>query len=146
MTGLRWVQLTDDERDDFLETGGTGVLSFARESDQPPASIPVSYGYAAELEAFYFRLSFPPTTSKGTFVENPASFVTSAQTDAGWRSVVATGTLDEIDDLPYDSATVQGLWGVHIPTVDMFNQPPDEIPFRNFCLEPDRLTGRKEAP
>ena len=114
MTGLRWVQLPEDERNEFLSDGGTGVLSFARGADESPTSLPVS-------------------------------FVVHGETDAGWRSVVATGTLEELAELPEESAAVQRMWAVSIPTVDMFDRPRDEIPFHDFRLVPETISGRKEA-
>ncbi|AEH39362.1 pyridoxamine 5'-phosphate oxidase family protein [Halopiger xanaduensis] len=146
MTGLRWTNLTEAERNDLLGTGGTGVLSFSTESDEPPASIPVSYGYYDADAAFYFRLSFPPGTRKDDVIANPVSFVTYAETDDGWRSVVATGTLEELADAHPDSVVVQGMWAVRIPTVDIFERPRDEIEFHDFRLDPDTLTGRKSVP
>ncbi|RQG95498.1 pyridoxamine 5'-phosphate oxidase family protein [Natrarchaeobius chitinivorans] len=146
MAGLRWTTLTGDERDDFLETGGTGVLSFATGPDEPPASLPISYGYYAADEAFYFRLSFPPGTAKDALIENQVSFVTHDETADGWRSVVATGTLEELADAHPESVAVQGMWAVRIPTVDVFDRPRDEIEFHDFRLDPDTLTGRKSVP
>jgi len=143
--GLRWVQLSEQERNDFLRDGGVGVLSFATEIEEPPASIPVSYGFSTDTDNFYFRLSFPPGTSKGRVIDNPVSFVTYDETDEGWRSVVATGRLEEISELPYESDVVQEMWAVRIPTVDVFDRPREEIPFDDFCLDPDKLTGRKEV-
>ena len=144
MQGLRWVQLTDDERDAFLGDGGTGVLSFATSSDEPPVSIPISYGYFADAASIYFRLSVPDNSRKPDLVDNPVSVVVHRETDAGWRSVVATGRLEAVTDAPYESAALQGLWAVDIPTVDVFERPPSEIPFRTFRLIPAELTGRKE--
>ncbi|MCU4744579.1 pyridoxamine 5'-phosphate oxidase family protein [Halobacteria archaeon AArc-m2/3/4] len=145
MTGLRWVQLSENERNEFLSNGGTGVLSFATGADEPPASLPVSYGYFADEGVFYFRLSFPPGSQKEDVIDNQASFVTYEQRDDGWRSVVATGTLEEVDGLPYESGVVQGMWAVEIPTVDVFDRPRDEITFHDFCLDPETLTGRKDV-
>ncbi|ELY47215.1 MULTISPECIES: pyridoxamine 5'-phosphate oxidase family protein [Natronorubrum] len=145
MTGLRWVQLSAQERDEFLGTGGIGVLSFTRDGDEPPASLPVSYGYYDDAETFYFRLSFPPSSSKESFIDNPVSFVTYDETDEGWRSVVATGTLEELTELPHESAAVQGMWAVDIPAVEVFDRPRSEITFHDFQLEPDEISGRKET-
>lgn len=145
MQGLRWVQLSDDERNEFLGNGGTGVLSFATESEEPPVSIPVSYGYFADADSIYFRLSVPEKSRKTTLVDNPISFVVHRETEAGWRSVVATGRLEEVQDAPYESTALQGLWGVDIPTVDVFERPPSEIPYRTYRLQPDDFTGRKEV-
>jgi len=145
MQGLRWVQLTDEERDEFLKTGGTGVISFATEADEPPVSIPVSYGYFADADSIYFRLSVPDDSRKKTLVGNPVSFVVHRETEAGWRSVVATGRLESVADAPYESAALQGLWAVDIPTVDVFERPPSEIPYRTYRLIPDTVSGRKEV-
>jgi len=145
MQGLRWVQLTDDERDRFLGDGGTGVLSFSTSVDEPPVSLPVSYGYFADAVSIYFRLSMPDGSRKQRLVDNPVSFVVHRETEAGWRSVIATGQLTEVTDAPYDSAALQGLWAVDIPTVDVFERPPAEIPYRTFRLIPDEVTGRKEV-
>ena len=145
MQGLRWVQLTDGERDEFLKTGGTGVLSFATGPDEPPVSIPVSYGYFADADSIYFRLSMPDDSRKESLVDNPVSFVVHRETEAGWRSVVATGRLESVADAPYESAALQGLWAVDIPTVDVFERPPSEIPYRTYRLIPDTVSGRKEV-
>ena len=145
MPGLRWIQLTEDERDAFLGRGGTGVLSFTTAADESPTSFPVSYGYAAETSTFYFRLAFPPGSHRELIVDRPMSFVTATETDRGWRSVVATGLLEDVEEMPYESVTVQEMWAIDIPTVDIFEQPRSEVPFHDFCLEPDAITGRKEV-
>ncbi|MFD1589484.1 pyridoxamine 5'-phosphate oxidase family protein [Halorientalis brevis] len=145
MQGLRWVQMTQAERDDFLGNGGIGVLSFSTPGEDPPWLLPVSYGYDVHSTSFYFSLAFPPDTGKPDVIDNPVSFATHSKTPDGWRSIVATGTLEEVTDMPYDSSAVQGMWAVNIPEVDIFDQPREEITFRDFHLEPDALTGRKEV-
>lgn len=146
MNVLRWTQMTDAERDAFLDRGGTGVLSFAADGDDPPVSIPVSYGYSPEDTVFYFNLSESADSQKATHFDSTVSFVTYGETEAGWRSIVATGRLKELDDQPHESAVVQGMWSVRMPTVDIFDRPRAEITFRDFCLEPESLSGRKEVP
>lgn len=144
MEGLRWVQMSEGELNEFLGTGGIGTLSFSTELEEPPFSLPVSYGYDPDGMAFYFRLSFPSESGKTPVVDNPVTFVTHEQTDTGWRSTVATGRLEEVSDMPYESSTVQAMWAVDIPEVDVFDRPPEEITFRQFRLDPETLTGRKE--
>ncbi|ELZ00699.1 hypothetical protein C482_08758 [Natrialba chahannaoensis JCM 10990] len=145
MQGIRWLQLTDDERDEFLGRGGTGVLSFATDSDEPPVSIPVSYGYSEEESVLYFQLSFAPGSRKHDLVDRRVSFVVHDETAAGWRSVVATGQLAELSNEPYESAVVQGMWAIDLPHVDIFEQPREDVTFENYYLDPDRITGRKEV-
>ena len=146
MHDSRWHQLSGSELEEFLGRGGTGVISFGADTDTAPASIPVSYGYNADVEAFYFRLSLPPESRKAELVDRPVSFVTYAETDDGWRSAVATGRLEAVEEASYDSTTVQGMWGIEIPEVDVFERPREEVTFRDFQLDPETLSGRKEVP
>lgn len=104
----QWNRMSEEEIDDFLGRGGTGVVAFATEADEPPVAIPVSYGYNADIEAFYFQLSVPRDNRKDELVPRQVSFVVHDETDDGWRSVVATGRLEEISDSPYESTAVQG--------------------------------------
>ncbi|WP_158056119.1 pyridoxamine 5'-phosphate oxidase family protein [Halorussus halophilus] len=147
MGDIRSVQMSDEERDEFLERGGTGVVSFPRASDEPPHSIPVSYGYEVDNGHFYFRLAFGPDSDKSELIdeETPVSFVTYDQTETGWQSVVATGKLDEVPEDELDKSISEAMRQVEIPLVDVFERRPQEVTFRFFQLVPDELTGRKEA-
>ena len=141
------VEMDEEERAELLETGGTGVLSVSASETDPPYSIPVSYGYDPVDEVFFFRLAFQPDSEKVAVVENdsPASFVTFEETDAGWQSVVATGTLEEIEESDTPTVALDELQRVHIPLVDVFGAHTRTVTFRFFRLDPDELTGRKET-
>ena len=145
MTGLRWLQMPEPELNDFLDNGGTGVISFATGEGEPPYSLPVSYGYDADSSHFHFRLGITPNSDKGKFLDRPVSFVTHDETDEGWCSVVATGELEDLTDEPYDSPAIQERWNVSIPLVDIFEVPPKDVTFHQFRLDPDKLTGRKDV-
>mgnify|MGYP000259459676 CR=1 FL=1 len=145
MQGLRWIQMSEDERDAFLGRGGTGVIAFARGSEEPPFQVPVSYGYDGGLGNFYFKLAVPPDSPKAEVVDEPVSFTAHARTDEGYRSVVATGTLEAVAEMPSDSLAAQGMWAVDIPAVDIFERPREEVPFEDFRLAPARIAGRKEV-
>lgn len=145
MESLRWVQMTEEEMDAFLGEGGTGVISFSKQDDGPPFSIPVSYGYDGSSGHFYYRLSLLPGGEKAEVLDTPVTFVAHAHTDEGWRSVVASGRLERVADSPYESTAVQGMWAVEIPKIDVFDRPPEDVTFRTFRLVPDRMTGRKEV-
>lgn len=95
MTHHESVEMDSDERDEFLATGGTGVMSFSTESDAPPHSIPVSYGSDATETSFYFRLAVDTDSAKGDPAERAVSVVIYGRTDDTWRSVVASGRLEE---------------------------------------------------
>lgn len=144
MGDLRWVGMTDGEIEEFLGNGGTGVISFATGEGESPFSIPVSYGYEAST-GFYYELSMPTEGGKADLLEAPVTFVVHRETEAGWRSVVATGELEPVDGSSYESTTVQGMWSVEIPRVDVFDRPPEDVTFRTFRLAPEKLTGRKEV-
>ncbi|MFC6758080.1 MULTISPECIES: pyridoxamine 5'-phosphate oxidase family protein [Haloarcula] len=144
MENFRWPQMSEDELTAFLGHGGTGVISFSTSRDDPPYATPVSYGFNADVKHFHFRLALPPGSEKESLVAQPVSFVTHNQTDEGWRSVVATGSLEDLTNEPHESSAVQERWGVDIPLVDIFEEPPTDVAFRQFRLVPDELTGRKQ--
>lgn len=137
------VTMTDEERDAFLDNGGTGVLSLAA-GDAPPHSVPVSYGYDAQTRTFYFRLAVGAERSKGELADRPATFVTYDETDTGWRSVVAHGRLEDVEKAGIETETLEGLEHVNIPMVDIFERPLREVTFEFYRLVPDELTGRVE--
>ncbi len=137
--------MDDDELNAFLGRGGTGVISFGMGSDEPPISLPVSYGYNVDETVFYYQLSFPQGTQKETLLDRPVSFVTYGRTERGWQSVIVSGQLEAVADFPYESSVIQGMWSIHIPRVDMFERPREEVDFRDFCLEPETMSGRKEV-
>jgi hypothetical protein len=135
--------MTDEEVAAFLGDGGTGVVSFSTGGDEPPYSLPVSYGYVADVGHFHYRFALPEGSGKEEYLGRAVSFVTYGQTDEGWRSVVATGELEDLTGAAYESSAVQERWAVDIPLVDIFEDAPDEVTFHQFRLLPDRLTGRK---
>ncbi|SFS10115.1 hypothetical protein SAMN05216559_3662 [Halomicrobium zhouii] len=143
MNELRWLQMTDEEIHDFLGNGGTGVLSFSARDGGPPYSRPVSYGYDAESGHFHFRLVEPSSRQKRGLLDSPVSFVSHGEQEDRWRSVVATGELEDLSDVPSDSAAMAERWGVDIPLVDIFESSSDDVIFRQFRLVPDKLTGRR---
>ncbi|EMA56139.1 pyridoxamine 5'-phosphate oxidase family protein [Halococcus thailandensis] len=136
-------QLTGDERDGFLGSGGIGVLSLS-EDEAAPYSTPVSYGYDTVESIFYFRLANPPESGKGDLSDRSVSFVVYGNDD-GWKSVVATGQLERTTEESIAAESLQGLERVHIPLVDIFGKPPREVPFEFYRLVPDELTTRTET-
>lgn len=135
--------MTVDERDTFLGTGGTGVISLASDDDAP-YSVPVSYGYDTDTETFYFRLSAGADGPKGELSERPVSFVTYRETEDGWQSVVCRGQLEDVEKAGIETASLAGLEQVDIPLIPMFDRPIREIAFEFYRLVPDELIGRTE--
>ena len=135
--------MDEDERDGFLDTGGTGVISLAA-GETAPYSTPVSYGYDAAESVFYFRLAAQPDSEKGDLADRSVSFVTYGD-DNGWKSVVATGQLERTTEESIATESLQGLERVHIPLIDIFGTPPREVAFEFYRLVPDELTTRTET-
>lgn len=138
------IKMAADERDAFLKNGGTGVLSLAA-GDESPHSVPVSYGYDASTETFYFRLAVGAGSSKGDIDDGRVSFVTYDETAEGWRSVIASGRLEHVESDGIEIETLEGLDRVEIPLVDIFDAPLREVSFQFYRLVPDELTTRVEA-
>lgn len=147
MKNTRTTEMADADRDEFLGTGGTGVISFARGGEEPPYSLPVSYGYDAESGQFYLRLAFGPDSGK-SFVgeQTPVSFVVHRQGESGWASVVVTGHLSEVTETVLDSSVAQALRRIEIPLVDVFDRHPREYEFRFFRLVTDEVSAKKQVP
>ena len=145
MTSDQAIAMDEAVRDERLGTGGTGVMSFAETGQQPPHSLPVSYGYDPAATTFYFRLAVGPDSEKGELSERASSFVVYGQTDDEWWSVVAKGQLEETTKESIATETLQGFENVHIPLVDIFGRPSQDVPFEFYRLAPDELTTRKES-
>jgi nitroimidazol reductase NimA-like FMN-containing flavoprotein (pyridoxamine 5'-phosphate oxidase superfamily) len=139
------IEMGDDERDAFLGAGGTGVLSLSTPDGDSPYSIPVSYGYDASTETFYFRLSVGPDSEKGDLADRPVTFVAYGRSDGQWRSVVARGRLEATTEESVATETLEGLSRTHIPYVDVFGQPPRTVSFEFYRLVPADLGARRES-
>ena len=145
MTDPDAVQMTDDERDEFLGRSGTGVLSLSRAGDDPPHSVPVSYGYDPVDEVFYFRLAVGEESGKANPTDRGTTFVTYGERDGRWKSVVASGRLVSTTDESVSAESLAGLERTEqIPIVDVFGEPTSRVEFEFYRLDPERLTGRAE--
>ncbi len=141
------VSMTDEERDELLGRAGTGVLSLSTPGDDPPHSIPVSYGYDPVDEAFYFRLAAAGDREKTDLLDRGVTFVVHDERDGRWRSVVAAGRLVSTMDDAVADETIAGLERVgRIPIVDVFGEPTGQVGFGFYRLDADRLTTRIERP
>lgn len=153
------VSMAADERDAFLGTGGTGVLSLSTAESDPPHAIPVSYGYDPVETTFYFRLAVGSGREKGEVDGRAATFVVYGQADGGddsgdeadagdggdWHSVVASGTLTDIEREAVATESLAALDRVDIPLVDIFGAPTSDVSFQFVRLVPDELTAREEG-
>lgn len=143
--GTQSVALSHGEILDFLGTGGTAVVAFARDDDA--YAIPVSYGFDPEEERFYLRLAFDSDSEKREYVHSSGdvSVVVHGETDEGWRSVVARGRLDEVTEAAMDATVAEAMRTMNVPFVTIYDRPAAELTFEIYRLVPDELTGRAET-
>ncbi len=142
------VHMDETECVELLERKRTGVISLATRPEEPPHSLPVSFGYDTVESTFYFRIADTRDSEKGDLHDRAASFVVydhGSETEQ-YRSVVAQGILEETTDEGIATETLDGLERVSIPFVDIFGDPPSEVDFTFYRLVADQLTGRKESP
>lgn len=146
MTDDEAIEMDEEERDDFLGDGGTGVIALSKPDDEAPYAVPVSYGYDDTEAVFYFRLAVGADSEKGDLAERAVTFVTYGQREDAWRSVVASGRLRSTTDESVAIQSLEGFQEVQIPLVDIFGEPTTDVPFEFYRLEPDELTTRRESP
>jgi nitroimidazol reductase NimA-like FMN-containing flavoprotein (pyridoxamine 5'-phosphate oxidase superfamily) len=139
------VEMSDEERDEFLGNSGTGVISLDTTDGTPPHSVPISYGYDASASTFYFRIAAGSDSEKRDLPGRAVTFVAYGQSDDRWRSVVAQGSLESTTEESIAAETLEGLARTHIPIVDIFGRSPRTVAFEFYRLNPERITGRKEA-
>lgn len=146
MTDSDAVRMADEEREQFLASVSTGVLGLSTTDDDPPHSIPVSYGYDPVDDVFFFRLAVAPDSEKGRLHERAVSFVVYGDVDGVWKSVVAQGRLQKTTAEGAKLDSLSELERVHIPIVDIFGEPTESLDFEFYRLVPSSITGRVETP
>ncbi|WP_415380349.1 pyridoxamine 5'-phosphate oxidase family protein [Halosimplex sp. TS25] len=147
MTNASHVEMGEEEVDEFLGNGGTGVLSLSTVGDEPPDAVPVSYGYDPTDRVFYFRVSIGHEDDPRELADRPVTFVAygSGGDERRWRSVVARGRLKDADEEGSASVILAEMERIDIPLVDVFEEPLRMVSFDFFRLDPEELTGRAES-
>jgi hypothetical protein len=137
--------------EEFLAGQSTGTLSLARENDS--YAVPVAFTFAPESGDFYFRLGYAPGSRKREYVESTerGTFVVAAETEDGWRSVVARGTLEHrnaVEDLSRagtgEGSTSDADRELDVPFFHVFEEPTETV-FALVRLRTDELTGVAES-
>ncbi len=138
------TEMAREEIDGFLGRHETGVLALAR-SDEPYA-IPISYGFDAGERTFYMRLVSTPESQKRRFLaSSPSARLVVYEDEAGgsvYRSVVATGTLEEI---PVSELTVEHIeqYGeAKRPLFEIWGRSKADLDIQLYRFLPDELSGR----
>lgn len=144
MALARETEMTAEEVEAFLSAQETGVLSLA-DADEPYA-VPVSYGYDADAETFYFRLVSTEGSEKRRFlVDDPrVRFVVYDDENAEtYRSVVASGQLSEIDPTTLSVDQIEQYGSAKRPLFEIWGESRAELDIQLFELETTELTGRR---
>jgi hypothetical protein len=139
--------LDDAAIDAFLDSQTAGTLSLARENDT--YAVPVAFSFDPETRDLYFRLGYAPGSRKREYIETTerATFVVAADTEEGWRSVVARGRLEHVntvDDLARHRSSGEALSPadreLEIPFYHVF-ESPSEMVFALVRMDVTELTG-----
>lgn len=139
------TEMSAAEIDEFLSGAETGVLSLARDSE--PYSIPVSYGYDADSRVFYLRLVSTPDSDKRQFLSShpQARLVIYDENDpqTQYRSVLATGSLEEIDPNEMSIEEIEQYGDARRPLFEIWGAGKDDLDIKLYRLHPTELTGRR---
>lgn len=144
-TATRMDEATIDE---FLDSHETGVLALADSSEG--YGVPVAYAYENEETVgprLYLRLGFAPGSEKRVFVDvsDRVSLTVYDETAAGWKSVVARGTLEEMTARSLDAFVAEVVTDLEIPYFTVHDREPSEVHFSLVRLDIDELTGIVEG-
>lgn len=133
----------DAEIDEFLGEHETGVLSLARTDD--PYAIPISYGYDENEREFYMRLVSTPESEKREFLESSpaARLVVYDERDSSYRSVIATGTLEDIPPAELTPEQIAQYGSAKRPLFEIWAQGKQDLDIELYRLDPDSLSGRR---
>lgn len=137
------TDMADAEIDDFLGDHETGVLSLARTDD--PYAIPISYGYDDDERVFYMRLVSTPESEKRAFLESSpaARLVVYDEQDSTYRSVIATGRLEDIPPAELTPDQIAQYGEAKRPLFEIWAQGKEDLDIELYRLDPDTLEGRR---
>ncbi|OVE83774.1 pyridoxamine 5'-phosphate oxidase family protein [Natronolimnobius baerhuensis] len=137
------TDMTDEEIDTFLGGHETGVLSLARTDD--PYAIPISYGYDDENREIYMRLVSTPDSEKREFLNSTpdARLVVYDESDATYRSVIAVGTLEEINPADLTPDQIAQYGDAKRPLFEIWAEGKKDLDIELYRFVPDTLNGRR---
>ncbi len=146
------TEMTESEINEVLSRHETGVLAIAR-ADEPYA-IPISYGYNADGQTFYLRLVSLPESEKRAFLDSSPEArlvvyeeVRGEETEATeiYRSIVATGSLEEIDPADLTVEHIEQYGEAKRPLFEIWGRSKQDLDIKLYELEPETLSGRRTS-
>ena len=139
----RETEMSPSEADAFLGRHETGVLALARSDD--PYAVPISYGYDATERRFFLRVVSTPESEKRRFLASSptARLVVYEEDGDTYRSVVATGSLTEIDPGDLTVEDVEQYGEAKRPLFEIWGQSKPELDIQLYRFDPDDVSGRR---
>lgn len=137
-------EMSREQVDEFLGSQGHGFLSLA--AGGRAYGIPIVYGYDPEIPLFTTELLFEEPSKKRQFLaETEEATLCVYHWDAydEWRSVVATGALERVEDRA-EIADLMALLSEHHADIVpwSYRSPLSDVDDRGwYVLRPDSLTG-----
>jgi hypothetical protein len=137
------VEMTAEEITAFVADHGTGVLALPAE-DQPYA-VPISYAFDEEAGEFLLRLGHLDDSERDRYLDErtPARLV--VYDNPGPRSIIADGTLVEVDKADLSPEIVRVLGSGETPAFELWEEDKADIEITIHRLADTDLTGRKPA-
>jgi hypothetical protein len=135
------VEMTDEEVRGFLASQRVGVLALPTEDGGAPSMRPLSFGFDGESLYFLYVVGAESRKVELTDRADHARFlVYSAETAFNWRSVLLTGSVDEVAEEDRERAldTLDGAW-----RPDVFERASATEATRLYRFEIDEHTGLK---
>ncbi|MFC7027671.1 pyridoxamine 5'-phosphate oxidase family protein [Halomicroarcula sp. GCM10025324] len=131
--------------EEFLKNQVTGVLSLARENDG--YGVPLSYWFDEDDSSFYFRMGYAPGSQKRKFIDASqyVTFVVYADTEEGWKSVLAEGELEVLSEDTIDASIEEVTRHLDIPYYEVHERPIDELEFDILRMRVTKLNGIAEG-
>jgi hypothetical protein len=134
--------MADDEVDAFLREQGIGVLSLTDGSEA--YGVPVSFGYDGEGSLYFVFLRVGERSKKAEFArgtERASLTVYDVESKHVWTSVIATGSLRQIDDEEWgelEAAIGDNAW---YPSLFSESEPMQDI--QGWELRIEEATGQR---
>ncbi|AUX08950.1 pyridoxamine 5'-phosphate oxidase [Halalkaliarchaeum desulfuricum] len=137
------TEMAPEEIEELLGRHETAVLSLAN-ADEPYA-IPISYGYDADSNRFYFRLVSTPESEKRAFLTSSprARIVIYEEVDPIYRSVVAKGTLERIDPDEMSVEHVVQYGDTKKPLFEIWGESKRDLDIQLYQLDVESVGGRR---
>lgn len=137
------VEMTAEEITAFISDHGTGVLALP--AGEQPYAVPISYAFDAETGEFLLRLGHLEDNERDRYLDGPTAARIVVYDQPGPRSIIADGTLVEVDKSELTPETVRVLGGGETPAFELWEQGKADLDVTIHRLIDTELTGRKPA-